>query len=553
MKLIKLIKKNLKLFKRDRRTLVLITIAPVLILLILGNVFGQTTSSKSITGLKLGLCDLDKEDNEILLPFSEIENLGENCSDAAREKVAKGKIRASLIIPEDFSNNIREGYGSELIFYVDNSKTQTAIMATDAIKALVQDLNEKIGVEFIQNAWNRLNELNTNLKIIVEHLTLIKEQTNELQGKINELNNKINEIDTEELENKIYDINNTLSNYPLSNITITSNITEEIVILETFYDNNCPGTLTIEQCSTINSTINNLKEINSILVQKEAEINSILSSLNITTISEQTELIIETKENITEELKLLNQTVFDYSNNLIILIDELNETTQLLDIYTSREPKNIVRAITLNEEKVFGEKTYFDFLAPGLILVLLLFTILLVSSSNIVYERKIGTLARTLLSPTTIPMFLLAKTIFFFIISTIEIVVMLLTIKLFGITISTNSTVLLILFLTSLNFIFIGLMLGGFSSSENTALLSSLVIALPMLFLSGLFFPFEIMPKFMKSIGTNLPLTLGVESLDKIITYSSNIENIVILKIIVITFILSLFAYLAIKKKPTPD
>ena len=95
MKLIKLIKKDLKLFKRDRRTLVLITIAPVLILLILGNVFGQTTSSKSITGLKLGLCDLDKEDNEILLPFSEIENLGENCSDAAREKVAKGKIRAS--------------------------------------------------------------------------------------------------------------------------------------------------------------------------------------------------------------------------------------------------------------------------------------------------------------------------------------------------------------------------------------------------------------------------------------------------------------------------
>jgi len=53
MKIIKLVKKDLKLFRRDTKTLALTILAPILILFILGNIFGQTTSSKSITGLKL--------------------------------------------------------------------------------------------------------------------------------------------------------------------------------------------------------------------------------------------------------------------------------------------------------------------------------------------------------------------------------------------------------------------------------------------------------------------------------------------------------------------
>ncbi len=553
MKITKLVKKDLKLLKRDSKTLVLTILAPIIILLILGNVFGQTTGSKSISGLVLGVCDLNKEKTDINITLFVIKNLGNNCEEKARELVEMGELRASIVIPEDFSKKIEQGYGSEIILYIDNSKTQTALVASDAIKALVQDLNEKIGIEFIENAWIRLRELNTRLKFVVSNLQVAKEQALQIQEEINSLNENISSIDTTELELQLNQLNDSLSNRSYINVSITPEISGEISRLTAFRDENCPGVLPEEQCLTINITINQLTDINSGLAERETRVNEILNTINTTQIANHIQNIRETRENAREELTKINETIFNYTNNIVEIIDDLNETSRLLDIYTSRDPKNIVRAVALNEKQVFGEKIYFAFLAPGIILILLLFTIILVSSSNIVYERKTGTLARTLLSPTPIPVFIISKIIFFVIISIIELAVMFITVKLFGISLPINASILIVLLIAAINFILIGLLLGSLSNSENTALLSSLVIALPMFFLSNLFFPFEIMPKFMKAIGSNLPLTLSIESLDKLVIYTSPLEPTTIIKLILIPIILGLIVYFFIKRKPTAE
>ncbi len=551
MKISKIIKKDLKLFRRDSRTLILTIIAPVLILFIFGNVFGQTTNTKAISGLKLGLCNLDKQETNINIKIFQIEDLGENCSEKARNLVLKGDLRASLVVPYNFSKDIRDGYGSQLELYIDNSKTQTAIMASDSIKALVQDLNEKIGVEFISNAWIKLSELNIKLKFVLNNLIVVRDQAIDMQNKTNNLIENINKIDTLKLENQLNELNQSLSSGNPPYINVSANLTSEITSLEKFYNANCPSDLS--ECDILNETINRLKELNNNLTEQEKEANNILKNINTTEFSNSLDIIKETKANMLIELNKLNNTLFEYADNIISAINELEETTKLLDTYTSRDPRNIVRAVSLNEDEVFGERTYFEFLAPGLILVLLLFTILLVSSSNIVYERKTGTLARTLLSPTNIPTVIISKLIFFLIISVAELFVMFLTVKLFGVNLPFNLYIVLILLLAGVNFIILGLLLGSLSTSENSALLSSLVLALPMLFLSGLFFPFEIMPPFMKSIGVNLPLTLSIESLDKMVTYSSNIDSLVIVKLIIIPVILGILTYLFIKRKPTAE
>jgi len=458
--------------------------------------------------------------------------------------VLNGKLKASILIPNNFSRDIKEGYGSEITLYVDNSKTQTAIMASESIKALTQNINEKIGTEFIKNAWNKLNELNNKLKFVVTEASVAKDQTIILQAKIIELQTNLSKIDTKKIEEEIAIINQTVLSITNNTYNINSEINNETELLKDIYNSTCPGQIGPEKCLALNKTIDNLYLINDKLINNTQSINT--KSINIKPIN-------ETKNAIINQLQELNSTFFNYTNNLIGIIDELNKTTQALDTYTSRDPKNIVRAVTLNEEKVFGEKTYFEFLSHGLILVLLLFTIILVSSSNIVYERKSGTLARTLLSPTSIPMFLFSKLIFFLMISIIELIVMLITIRLFGIAIPINKPILIILLISSANFIFIGLILGAISNSENTALLSSLVIALPMFFLSNLFFPFEIMPKFMKIIGSNLPLTLSIDSLDKIITYSTALDINSIIKLTIITIAIAILTYLAIKKKPISE
>jgi ABC-type multidrug transport system permease subunit len=40
-----------------------------------------------------------------------------------------------------------------------------------------------------------------------------------------------------------------------------------------------------------------------------------------------------------------------------------------------------------------------------------------------------------------------------------------------------------------------------------------------MLFLCGVFFPFETMPQLMVKVGSSLPITLGIKALDSVLIY----------------------------------
>ena len=59
MKIFSLVKKDLKILKRDQKTLVLIILTPILLLFIIGNIFSSNANAGDITGVKVGICNLD--------------------------------------------------------------------------------------------------------------------------------------------------------------------------------------------------------------------------------------------------------------------------------------------------------------------------------------------------------------------------------------------------------------------------------------------------------------------------------------------------------------
>jgi ABC-2 type transport system permease protein len=61
--------------------------------------------------------------------------------------------------------------------------------------------------------------------------------------------------------------------------------------------------------------------------------------------------------------------------------------------------------------------------------------------------------------------------------------------------------------LGALTFIAIGYVVASFARTEETAGATTSVLQFPLMFLSGIFFPFALMPPFMKFIGALLPLT----------------------------------------------
>jgi len=75
--------------------------------------------------------------------------------------------------------------------------------------------------------------------------------------------------------------------------------------------------------------------------------------------------------------------------------------------------------------------------------------------------------------------------------------------------------------LGTLTFLAIGYMLSAFAKTEQTAMPLLMSIQFPMMFLSGIFFPVEMMPGFMRPIMDAMPLTYLGDSLRQIMVESS--------------------------------
>jgi ABC-type multidrug transport system permease subunit len=67
----------------------------------------------------------------------------------------------------------------------------------------------------------------------------------------------------------------------------------------------------------------------------------------------------------------------------------------------------------------------------------------------------------------------------------------------------------------------LGVVIAAFSESEATAFLASLVIGLPLLFLSGILFPFEFMPAPIVILGQATPLTPAIIAMQSAILYAT--------------------------------
>jgi ABC-2 type transport system permease protein len=79
--------------------------------------------------------------------------------------------------------------------------------------------------------------------------------------------------------------------------------------------------------------------------------------------------------------------------------------------------------------------------------------------------------------------------------------------------------------LGTLTFLAMGYMLSSFAKTEETVVPLLMAVQFPMMFLSGIFFPVEFMPDFMRPIMAAMPLTYLGDSLRQIMVESSALHS----------------------------
>jgi ABC-2 type transport system permease protein len=175
-----------------------------------------------------------------------------------------------------------------------------------------------------------------------------------------------------------------------------------------------------------------------------------------------------------------------------------------------------------------GEPNYFQFVAPGIIAMVVMMALMTGLPHAISYEKDIGTLDGMLAAPINRLSIILGKVMAQTVRGMIQgFIILLLAVVLFGVVIEGN--ILLVIFLillTVFSFVGLGILITSFTENEETATMVMMTLMFPMMFLSGVFFPLQQMPWYMQGLAKFLPLTYATTALRKVMVLGADISAV---------------------------
>ncbi len=190
--------------------------------------------------------------------------------------------------------------------------------------------------------------------------------------------------------------------------------------------------------------------------------------------------------------------------------------------------QNIVNSINFQVNKLYGDISYIDFLVPGVLALVILFSCMFGMGESIAGERERGELARLFMTPTSIATVVGGKILSKLVQETGRAILLIaVAIGLFGIIIAGSMLLtLLLLVLVALCFVGLGMMISARVSTQADYQQIIQPITLPMMFLSGVFFPVETMPWIFQKLAYLIPLTYANDALRAVMLKGAGIGAI---------------------------
>ena len=172
--------------------------------------------------------------------------------------------------------------------------------------------------------------------------------------------------------------------------------------------------------------------------------------------------------------------------------------------------------------------SYFQFVAPGIMGMVVMMSLMTGLPHAISYEKDTGTLDGMLVAPIHRLSIILGKVMAQTTRGMLQgLIILVLAIVLFGVVIYGNILlVLFIMLLSVFSFVGLGILITSFTDKEETASMIMMTLMFPMMFLGGVFFPIEQMPDYIQKIAQFLPLTYVTTALRKVMNLGVGMANI---------------------------
>jgi ABC-2 type transport system permease protein len=215
-------------------------------------------------------------------------------------------------------------------------------------------------------------------------------------------------------------------------------------------------------------------------------------------------------------------------NQMGTLLAEQN--VQLLNSsVTADNALAIVQPYNVQTEGVVpGNPSYFDFIAPGIMAMTVMMSVMTGLPVAISQEKEIGTMDGMMVAPINRWSIILGKTFAQTARGLLQgAIILTLSVGLFGVAIQGNLLLVFGLLLMGVfSFVGLGVVITSFAKDQETAQMMMTTLMFPMMFLSGVLFPIQQMPWYMQNVSKFLPLTYAADALRKVMVLGADIPAI---------------------------
>jgi hypothetical protein len=457
--LISIVGKNLKILSRSKLSSLIIIVAPLILILLAGNAFNSSSLNSVVVGTYSN--EYSELSNNILNSFEDNSFKIEklNSEDSCINSVKSGDSQICVVFPEKLST---EGNLDSINFHVDDSRMNIAYTLINKMDSQISSKSSELGITMAGDLINAIDEARTTLP---------------------------------EKEMEILSARNNISDIKLKGeeIFLDSNVTDNFDRVDDAID-------------VLSADLNGTDSLDN-LIEEIANLSNSISKIS------------EKAEQISLGGKSGLETLDQVGDSLNLLIGKINNVKVL-------DAEKVVSPLKTKIKKINSDSdTNWNYLFPTLIALVILFGSIILSSTLVLREKNTKAYFRNFTTPTSDFTFLLGIYA-----SCLVILAVQLTVLFVGSTwlteinlVDSLSKVLLVLFLSSSVFIFLGMFIGYSFRSEETSILAAIGVASLLMFFSNTIFPVEAISASLKNIAVYNPLVITDSLLKKMILFDSSL------------------------------
>lgn len=204
------------------------------------------------------------------------------------------------------------------------------------------------------------------------------------------------------------------------------------------------------------------------------------------------------------------QGIFSKLSNMLSAgsVTAVNQNSQATPSL-SHQLNNFKDDIGLHINRIYGNIKYIDFLVPAILGMTIMMSCMMGMGATIAGERETGELARLFMTPTSVGTVIGGKIVAKLFVELIRALILIfMAIFLFNVSIKGGVIpTFIVLIFGALCFVGFGIMLSSRTKTQEDYAQIVMPFSMPMMFVSGVFYPIETMPWILQKLAYIFPLT----------------------------------------------